>query len=511
MGMQNHEVVVEMKNITKKFGSFTANDNITIDFRKGEVHALLGENGAGKSTLMNILYGLYKATKGSVTVNGDVIDISSPNDAIKHGIGMVHQHFMLIPVFTVTENIMLGNESVKNGFLNSAEAKNKLIKLSDQYKLAIDPDSLVSELTVGMQQRVEILKALYREADVLILDEPTAVLTPQEIDSLKEIIKNLTQEGKTVIIITHKLKEILAMADRCTVIRKGKKIGIVDVANTNESELASMMVGREVVFKVDKSEYEPKKSKFEINDLVITNSKGINVVDELCLKTYGSEILGIAGIDGNGQSELVEGLLGLRKINSGKILLNGKEVQDQTIRARNKGGFSLIPEDRHKHGLVLDFSVSENFILNRYNDPQFSDKCILKRNSINSFASSLVEKFDVRLDGLNSRVAVLSGGNQQKVIIAREVSNNPDVLVASQPTRGLDVGAIEFVHRALLEQRELGKTIILVSYELDEIMNIADRIAVIYEGKIVGEYLTSEVDEYELGLLMSGGTTNEKF
>ncbi|MCT4594017.1 MAG: ABC transporter ATP-binding protein [Anaeromicrobium sp.] len=501
-----NEEMVEMKKITKKFGNFIANDAVDLEVYKGEIHALLGENGAGKSTLMNILYGLYTPTGGSIKIGGKEVKITSPKVAIEYGIGMVHQHFMLIPVFTVLENIMLGCESTVYGsFIDKETVRENLIKLSKEYGLDVDPDMVVADLSVGMQQRIEILKALYKGADVLILDEPTAVLTPQEIDSLIEIIKNLGKMGKSIIIITHKLKEILAVADRCTVIRTGKKIGVVNVSDTNEKELASMMVGREVEFKVKKEKYKPGKVSLEIRDLVVVDNREQEAVNKLNLQAYEGEILGIAGIDGNGQKELIEGVFGLTNIKSGEIKINGQPIQNENINSRQHVGLCLIPEDRHKHGLVLDFSIYENFILNDYKNPKFSKNSILNINNIKEFSKKMVEKFDIRLNHIEDRAAVLSGGNQQKIIIAREVTNNPNVLIAAQPTRGLDVGAIEFVHKALVDQRNKGKTVILVSYELDEIMSLSDRIAVIYEGEIVGIYKGSEVDEYRLGLLMSGG------
>lgn len=505
-----NNVKVELKEITKKFGDFVANDKISIKFIKGEVHALLGENGAGKSTLMNILYGLYTPTDGKIFLDGQEVNIKSPKDSIELGIGMVHQHFMLVDVLTVTENVMLGSETIKHmGILDVEASRRKLIELSEEYGLEVNPDAYVKDLSVGMQQRIEILKALYRGAEVLILDEPTAVLTPQEILSLERIIRNLTAQGKTIVIITHKLKEILSMADRCTVIRRGRCIGIVDVQRTDEQMLASMMVGREVTFKVDKGEYQPGKCSFEIDNLVVEGVSGIHAVDGFSLKAYEGEIIGIAGIDGNGQTELIESLIGIRNRKSGRVLLDGIDISTLEIEKRNQLGFSLIPEDRHKHGLVLDLPVYENFVLNKYREPSYSTRGFLNFENIKSHSREMIERFDIRLNEISDRASVLSGGNQQKIIIAREVSRGPKVLVAAQPTRGLDVGAIEFVHKELVKQRDEGKTVILISYELDEIMSLADRIAVMYEGKIVGVFKSGTLDEMSIGLMMSGGRYDE--
>lgn len=498
--------VVEMKGITKVFGSFVANDTIDLTVHKGEIHALLGENGAGKTTLMNILYGLYHQTSGEIFIKGEKVTIKNPNVAIKYGIGMVHQHFMLVHNFTVTENIILGMEPVMGlGHLNLEKARADVRELSEKYGLTVDPDSKIEDISVGMQQRVEILKALYRGAEILILDEPTAVLTPQEIQELIGIMRKLTEQGKTIIIITHKLKEIKVCADYCTVIRRGKKIGVVEVSQVTQSDLASMMVGREVTFAVEKADRESGKTALEVKGLTVEDSRGIEVVKNLNLIVREGEILGLAGIDGNGQTELVEALTGLRPIKSGEIWVQGKQVTGCTVREIFEAGICNIPEDRQKHGLIMDFTMYENMVLENYRIAPFSKRKRLDFDAIKKFTRELVEKFDVRPTNINLPARSLSGGNQQKVIIAREVTNNPDVLIATQPTRGLDVGAIEFVHKCLVEQRDKGKAVLLVSYELDEILNVSDYIAVIYEGQIVGHVNAKNTDENELGLMMSGG------
>ena len=511
---------IQMKNITKKFGDFVANDNINLTVHKGEVHALLGENGAGKSTLMNILYGLYTPTSGEIHINEELVNIENPSVAISKGIGMVHQHFMLIGTFTVAQNIILGSETTKfMGTLDMDKAIKDVEEISKRYGLAIDPMAKVDDISVGMQQRVEILKALYRGADMLILDEPTAVLTPQEIDDLIKIIRNLTKEGKSVIIITHKLKEIKAIADHCTVIRRGKYIDTVKVDEVTEDDLATMMVGREVNFKVDKEEAQPKETVLKINDLVVKDSRKISAVDGLSLEVRAGEIVGIAGIDGNGQSELVEALTGLRKCHSGSITINGHEIVNNTPKKIFRKGIKNIPEDRHKRGLVLDFTVAENSILQNYKDSRFSKNSIINKDAMNEHAKSIISRFDVRPTDYTQKTRALSGGNQQKIIIGREVmniersrqeTNESQLLIATQPTRGLDVGAIEFVHKALVEQRDAGNAVLLVSLELDEVMNVSDRIAVMYEGKIVGIVDAKTTDENTLGLMMAGGAVDGK-
>lgn len=498
--------VVEMKGITKVFGSFVANDSIDLTVHKGEVHALLGENGAGKTTLMNILYGLYHQTQGEIFIKGQKVSIKNPNTAIKYGIGMVHQHFMLVHNFTVTENIILGMEPVVGlGHLNLAKARADVRELSEKYGLTVDPDAKIEDISVGMQQRVEILKALYRGAEILILDEPTAVLTPQEIQELIGIMRKLTEQGKTIIIITHKLKEIKACADYCTVIRRGKRIGMVEVSQVTESDLAAMMVGREVTFAVDKAEKESGGTVLEVKNLTVEDSRGIEVVRNLNLVVREGEILGLAGIDGNGQTELVEALTGLRPVKAGEIWIKGRQVAGAAVREIFEAGICNIPEDRQKHGLVMDFTVYENMVLENYRKAPFSKGNRLDFDAIRKFTHELVEKFDVRPTNIHLLARALSGGNQQKVIIAREVTNDPEVLIATQPTRGLDVGAIEFVHKSLVEQRDKGKAVLLVSYELDEILSVSDYIAVIYEGQIVGHVNAKATDENELGLMMSGG------
>lgn len=506
-----NQKVVEMKNVTKKFGSFTANESINLTIHKGEVHALLGENGAGKTTLMNVLYGLYQPTEGEIFINGKKVEMDNPNVAIANGIGMVHQHFMLVEPFTVTENIILGMETTKmGGYIDMNKAKAEVKALSDKYGLIVDPDAKIQDITVGMQQRVEILKALYRGADILILDEPTAVLTPQEITDLIKIIRNLTEEGKSIIIITHKLKEIKAVADYCTIIRRGKHIDTVCVADVDENDLASKMVGREVNFVVEKKEQEQGEVVFRIENLVVKDNRGINKVDGLSLEVHKGEILGLAGVDGNGQSELIEAITGLRKIESGKVFMNGADITGKTPKEIIDSKLSSIPEDRQKRGLVLEYTIAENMILENYMKEPFSKKGrVLNHLEIEKHARGLIEKFDVRPNNEKVPAGALSGGNQQKVIIAREVTNDPDLLIAAQPTRGLDVGAIEYVHKSLVAQRDDNKAVLLVSLELDEVMNVSDRIAVIYEGKIVGIIDAKSADENTIGLMMAGGASHE--
>ncbi len=496
---------VEMRRITKRFGNFTANDQIDFDLKKGEIHALLGENGAGKSTLMNILYGLYTPTEGEIFINGEEVKITNPNVAIAKGLGMVHQHFMLVSPFRVYENIILGVEPTKGMTIDRKKARAEVEDLSKRYGLQVDPDAYIANISVGMQQRVEILKALYRGADILIFDEPTAVLTPQEIDEFIEIVNNLADQGKSIIIITHKLKEIKAMADRCTVIRRGKKIATVDVEDTSTEDLAQMMVGRQVELTMDKEEKEPGDLVLEIKDLTYTDERKVKKVNNLSLDLHYGEILGIAGVDGNGQSELLELLTGLRHVDSGQILLKGKNIANCRPREIQEAGINNIPEDRQKRGLVLDFTVAENLILENYGHEPYSKKGILQEDYIQNQAIELMEKFDVRPRKPHYKAGDLSGGNQQKVIIAREITDDPDVLIAAQPTRGLDVGAIEYVHHFLLEQRNRGKAVLLISFELDEILNLSDRVAVIYEGQI--NYITKrkDTDERQLGYYMAGG------
>ncbi|QAV26536.1 heme ABC transporter ATP-binding protein [Neobacillus thermocopriae] len=503
------EYVIEMLNIRKVFGNFVANDNITLQLKKGEIHALLGENGAGKSTLMNVLFGLYQPDGGEIRVKGKKVNIANPNVANDLGIGMVHQHFMLVDTFTVTENIILGSEPTKGRQIDIEKAEQEVRELSERYGLAVDPKAKIADISVGMQQRVEILKTLYRGADILIFDEPTAVLTPQEIQELIQIMKALVQEGKSIILITHKLKEIMEVCDRVTVIRRGKGIGTLNVSETNPNELASLMVGREVHFKTEKQPPKVGKPVLEIENLVVKDSRGITAVDHLNLTVHAGEIVGIAGVDGNGQTELIEAITGLIKSESGSIRLNGKEIRNLTPRQITETGVGHIPQDRHKHGLVLDFPIGENMVLQTYYKEPYSKRGILNFKAIYDKARQLIQEFDVRTPDEYTKARALSGGNQQKAIIGREVDRDPDLLIAAQPTRGLDVGAIEFIHKRLIEQRDKGKAVLLVSFELDEIMNVSDRIAVIYEGKIVAIVDPKETTEQELGLLMAGSKRKE--
>lgn len=503
------EYVIEMLNIRKVFGSFVANDNITLQLKKGEIHALLGENGAGKSTLMNVLFGLYQPDGGEIRVKGKKVNIANPNVANDLGIGMVHQHFMLVDTFTVTENIILGSEPTKGGQIDIEKAEQEVRELSERYGLAVDPKAKIADISVGMQQRVEILKTLYRGADILIFDEPTAVLTPQEIQELIQIMKSLVREGKSIILITHKLKEIMEVCDRVTVIRRGKGIGTLNVSETNPNELAALMVGREVHFKTEKQPPKAGKPVLEIENLVVKDSRGVTAVDHLNLTVHAGEIVGIAGVDGNGQTELIEAITGLIKSESGSIRLNGKEIRNLTPRQITETGVGHIPQDRHKHGLVLDFPIGENMVLQTYYKEPYSKRGILNFKAIYDKARQLIQEFDVRTPDEYTKARALSGGNQQKAIIGREVDRDPDLLIAAQPTRGLDVGAIEFIHKRLIEQRDKGKAVLLVSFELDEIMNVSDRIAVIYEGKIVAIVDPKETTEQELGLLMAGSKRKE--
>ncbi|MBQ3030070.1 MAG: ABC transporter ATP-binding protein [Agathobacter sp.] len=508
--MDQNTVVVEMKDIVKKFGDFTANDHINLTVHKGEVHAILGENGAGKSTLMNVLYGLYKPTSGTIKVDGKEVNMSSANDAIAVGIGMVHQHFMLIQPFTVTENIVLGVEPQKGLVVDNATARQKVVELSEKYGMQIDPDAKIEDISVGMQQRVEILKVLYRGANTLILDEPTASLTPQEIDELMNIIRSLTKDGKSVILITHKLKEITACSDYCTIIRQGKYIDTVKVSDVNENDLAAMMVGRDVNFKVEKKEQKPGEVALEVKNLRAKDYRGVDILDGFDITVRKGEIVGLAGVDGNGQMELVEIITGLRKADSGSITINGEDILNKTPKEIFNKGVSSIPQDRQKHGLILDFSIEDNLILQHFEEEPFSKNFILNRKAIRENATELMEKFDVRPRGTEGKPAGnLSGGNQQKVIIAREVTNDKDLLIAVNPTRGLDVGAIEFVHKYLVEQRNKGRAVLLVSFELDEIMSLSDHIDVIFEGKITGRVDGKDADEKELGFMMAGGKGDE--
>ncbi|WP_088103306.1 ABC transporter ATP-binding protein [Halalkalibacter urbisdiaboli] len=497
--------VIEMKNIRKEFPGIVANDNITLQLKEGEIHALLGENGAGKSTLMNVLFGLYQPEAGEIIVRGNKVKITDPNVANRLGIGMVHQHFMLVDKFTVTENIILGSEPTRAGIMNKQEAAKEVERISKRYGLAVEPYAKIENISVGMQQRVEILKTLYRGADILIFDEPTAVLTPQEIQELIQIMKTLVAEGKSIILITHKLKEIMSVCDRCTVIRRGKGIGTVTIQETNHHELAEMMVGREVNFKVEKTPAQPKHSVLSVSDLTVKNSRGVLALKGLNLEIKSGEILGLAGVEGNGQTELIEAITGLRKVDHGKILLNDSEITNLPPRKVTESGIGHIPEDRHKHGLVLDFAIGENIVLQTYYQQPFSKHSVLQYPEIYEKARTLIQDYDVRTPSEYTQARALSGGNQQKAIIAREVDRSPAFLIAAQPTRGLDVGAIESIHRRLITERDKGRAVLLMSLELDEILNVSDRIAVIYEGEIVAIVNADETNERELGLLMAGG------
>ena len=503
------DYVIEMLNIRKEFGNFVANDNITLQLKKGEVHALLGENGAGKSTLMNVLFGLYQPEDGEIRVRGKKVDITNPNIANDLGIGMVHQHFMLIEDFTVTENIILGNEPKKMGMINIRAAAKKVAEISKLYGLNVNPHEKIEDISVGMQQRVEILKTLYRGAEILIFDEPTASLTPQEIDELMGIMKKLIQEGKSIIIITHKLQEIMDVSDRVTVIRKGEGIGTVITSETNPEELATLMVGRQVTFKTEKGPSTPTEEVLAVENLVVEDYRGVEKVKGLNLSVRRGEIVGIAGIDGNGQSELIEAITGLQKVKSGKITVNSKDVTGKKPREITETGIGHIPQDRHKHGLVLDFTVGYNAVLQTYYQKPISKKGIMDYNLVSKKAKEIIEAFDVRTQGEHALARSLSGGNQQKLIIGREIDRDPDLLIAALPTRGLDVGAIEFIHKRLIEQRDRGKAVLLISFELDEIMNVSDRIAVIYDGTIIDTVKPAETSEQELGLLMAGHSKAE--
>ena len=500
----DNEYIIEMVNITKRFPGIIANDGINLRLKKGEIHALLGENGAGKSTLMSILFGLYQPDEGVIKKNGEEVIINNPNDATKLKIGMVHQHFKLVGVFSSLDNIILGQEPNRFGFIDRKQAIDKIKNLSTKYGLNIDLNKRVDNISVGMQQRVEILKMLYRDNDVLIFDEPTSVLTPQEIEDLMNIMKNLVKEGKSIIFITHKLNEIMSVCDRVTVLRKGKYVGTVNTKDITKEYLSEMMVGRKVNLEIEKKKTEKLRSILKVENINITINRK-EVVKNISLEVKSGEILGIAGIDDNGQMELAKGIYGLDKIKSGKIFLNNKDITNDSIRKRSIDGISLIPEDRHKHGLVLDYSLENNMILQRYWDNRFSKYGLLLNKNIRSYTEELIMQYDIRSNqGPITKARSMSGGNQQKAVIAREIDRNPDLLIAVQPTRGLDVGAIEYIHRKIVEQRDKGKAVLLISLELDEIMNLSDRILVIYEGEIVGEFNPKTVSRNELGLYMSG-------
>ena len=506
------EYAIEMLHITKRFPGIIANDDVTIQLRHGEIHALLGENGAGKSTLMSVLFGLYQAEEGTIKKDGKEVKILSPNDANDLGIGMVHQHFKLVECFTVLDNIILGNEPTnKLGVLNKAEARKKIIALSEKYGLQVDPDAKIQDITVGMQQRTEILKMLYRDNEILIFDEPTAVLTPQEINELMQIMKNLAAEGKSILFISHKLAEIMAVADRCTVLRKGKYIGTVNTADVTMEELSAMMVGRNVSFHVAKGEQHLGDVILKIENMTVASKvHKNNAVRNVSLEVRAGEIVCIAGIDGNGQSEFVHGLTGLEPLVSGKITLLGKDITKLPIRKRSVMGMSHIPEDRHKHGLVLDYSLENNIVLQRYFEPFFDKAGFLRKKNIRQYAEKLIEQYDVRSgQGPVTLARSMSGGNQQKAIIAREIDRNPSLLVAVQPTRGLDIGAIEYIHKQIVAQRDAGKAVLLVSLEMDEVLDVSDRILVMYEGEIVGQLDPKTTTPEEMGLYMSGAKREE--
>jgi general nucleoside transport system ATP-binding protein len=506
--MADNTIVLQAKDITKRFPGVLANDKVNFDLRKGEIHALLGENGAGKTTLMNILYGLYLPDSGEIQVNGQPAVIHSPKDSIALGIGMVHQHFMLIPVFTVAENIMLGEETVRYGMvLDQKAVANRVRELSKQYGLEVNPETLVGQLSVGVQQRVEIVKALYRNAQILILDEPTAVLTPQEADELFVIMRELTKRGVSIIFITHKLKEVLAVADRITAMRRGEVVGTTTPAETDEHKLATMMVGREVILTVEKAPAKPTEVVLNVENLTIEDDRGVEVVRQLGLEVRAGEILGIAGVQGNGQTELVEALTGLRKRKSGKVVLNGKDIPELRPRLNVEAGQAHIPEDRHKHGLVLSFSIADNEVLCTYYQPPFAHGLQRDQKAVLENAIKLVERFDIRTPSPLLPASKLSGGNQQKAIVARELSRPIHLLVANQPTRGLDVGSIEYIHRQIVDMRDRGVAVLLVSAELDEITSLSDRIAVMFHGQIVATMEAEKATRSELGLLMAGATS----
>lgn len=500
------EYIIEMRNITKEFPGIKANDNITLQLKRGEIHALLGENGAGKSTLMSVLFGLYKPEEGEILKNGEVVKINDPNDATALGIGMVHQHFKLVECFTVLDNIILGAEDTRFGFIKKADAREKVSQLSEKYGLHVDVDEKIEDITVGMQQRTEILKMLYRDNEILIFDEPTAVLTPQEIDELMQIMRNLAAEGKSILFITHKLNEIMAVADRCTVLRKGKYVGTVDIKDTTKENLSQMMVGRPVEFVVEKAPAQPKSEVLKVEGLSVKSKVHKKLaVNNVSFSVRSGEIVCIAGIDGNGQSELVYGLTGLEPVAAGKVTLNGEDVTKSSIRFRNTHGISHIPEDRHKHGLVLDYTLEQNMVLQRYFEPEFQKHGFIKFNNVREYSDKLIEQYDVRSgQGSGTVVRSMSGGNQQKAVVAREMDREHSLLIAVQPTRGLDVGAIEYIHNQLVAKRDEGSAVLLVSFELDEVMNLADRILVMYEGEIVGQLDPKTTTVQELGLYMAG-------
>lgn len=500
------DYAVQMLHIVKRFPGIIANDDVTLELRRGEIHALLGENGAGKSTLMSVLFGLYQCEEGTIKIDGKEVKIANPNDANAFGIGMVHQHFKLVENFTVLENIVLGVESVKHGFLDMKVARQKVVMLSKRYRLFVNPDAKVEDISVGMQQRVEILKMLYRENEVLIFDEPTAMLTPQETDELISIMRGLCKEGKSILFITHKLEEIKKAADRCTILRKGRLVGTVEVADTSKEALSEMMVGRQVNFQVEKSDRAPGKAVMVVRNLTVRSRQHKKpLVRNISFSVRRGEIVCIAGIDGNGQSELIQAITGLLHVDAGNIFVNDKDITHASIRGRNESGISHIPEDRHRHGLILDYSLEQNLVLKQYYKPKFQDRGFIRFHAVNAYAAQLAQRFDVRsAQGVKTHARSMSGGNQQKAILAREIDLDNVLLIAVQPTRGLDVGAIEYVHKQLVAHRDRGRAVLLVSLELDEVLAVSDRILVLYEGAIVAEVETKNATAAELGLYMSG-------
>ena len=506
------DYVIEMLHITKEFPGIKANDDITLQLKKGEIHALLGENGAGKSTLMSVLFGLYQPEAGTIKKNGKVVRIQNPNDATALGIGMVHQHFKLVEVFSVLDNIILGAEDTHAGFLKKDAARKKVLQLSEKYGMRVDPDALIEDISVGMQQRVEILKMLYRDNEILILDEPTAVLTPQEIDELMDIMRSFAAEGKSILFITHKLNEIMAVADRCTVLRKGRCIGTVETAKTTKEELSHMMVGRDVAFRVDKAPHAPGKTVLKVEGVSVPSRiHKNNAVTDVSFEVREGEIVCLAGIEGNGQTEFICALTGLERAGAGKIVLDGHDITTAPIRQRSILGMSHIPEDRHKHGLVLDYSLEENLVLQRYWEEEFQSRGFIRKDNVRAYAQRLIEQYDVRSgQGAQTIARSMSGGNQQKAIVAREIDKDSRLLVAVQPTRGLDVGAIEYIHQQIVRERDAGKAVLLVSLELDEVMNLSDRILVMYEGRIVGEFRPQDTTVQELGLYMAGAKRQDR-
>ena len=507
-----NDYVIEMRNITKTFPGIKANDDITLQLRRGEIHALLGENGAGKSTLMSVLFGLYQPDSGEIYKDGKKVNIRNPNDANALGIGMVHQHFKLVEVFTVLDNIILGAEDTKMGVLKKKEARKKVMELSEKYGLRVDPDALIEDISVGMQQRVEILKMLYRDNEILIFDEPTAVLTPQEIDELIQIMHNFANEGKSILFITHKLNEIMAAADRCTVLRKGRYMGTVNISETSKEELSRMMVGRDVSFAVEKQECAPGDVVLDVQHVTVPSKiHKKNVVHDVSFQVRAGEIVCLAGIEGNGQTEFVSALTGLDTMSEGRIVLDGQDITHYSIRERSRAGISHIPEDRHKHGLVLDYTLENNIVLQRYWEPAFQKNGFIRKAEVRRYAEELIEQYDVRSgQGPVTIARSMSGGNQQKAIVAREIDRGTNLLVAVQPTRGLDVGAIEYIHKQIVSVRDSHKAVLLVSLELDEVMNLSDRILVMYEGEIVGEFDPRTTTVQELGLYMAGAKRQDK-